>query len=42
LTKILDPNYRKNLLEKYDQLEEKLGGMGASAFTAKLIVNSLS
>jgi lipid-A-disaccharide synthase len=42
LTKILDPNYRKNLLEKYDQLEQKLGGVGASASTAKLIVKSIS
>ena len=42
LTKILDPNYRIKLLEKYDQLEQKLGGVGASATTAKLIVKSLS
>lgn len=42
LTKILDPNYRKTLLEKYDQLEKKLGGIGASAATAKLIVKSIS
>jgi lipid-A-disaccharide synthase len=42
LTKILDPNYRKNLLEKYDQLEEKLGGVGASAATAHHIVSSIS
>jgi lipid-A-disaccharide synthase len=42
LTKILDPNYRKNLLEKYDQLEEKLGGVGASAATAHRIVSSIS
>ncbi len=42
LTNILDPNYRKNLLEKYDQLEEKLGGVGASAATAHHIVSTIS
>jgi lipid-A-disaccharide synthase len=42
LAKILDPNYRIKLLEKYDQLEQKLGGVGASASTAKLIVKSIS
>ncbi len=41
LKKILEPNYRKNLLHKYDVLEEKLGGIGASAKTAKLIVGDL-
>lgn len=41
LTKILDPNYRKTLLENYDLLEEKLGGIGASKKTAHLIVDSL-
>lgn len=41
LTKILDPNHRTTLLQKYDQLEEKLGGMGASEKTAKLIVKDL-
>lgn len=41
LTKILDPGYRKNLLENYDLLEEKLGGIGASKKTAQLIVASL-
>jgi lipid-A-disaccharide synthase len=38
LTKILEPNYRKTLLENYDLLEEKLGGIGASKKTAQLIV----
>jgi lipid-A-disaccharide synthase len=38
LTKILEPNYRKTLLENYDFLEEKLGGIGASKNTAQLIV----
>lgn len=41
LTKILEPQYRQNLLEKYDLLELKLGGMGASKKTASLIVNEL-
>jgi lipid-A-disaccharide synthase len=41
LKKILDPNYRQNLLKKYDELEEKLGGIGASEKTAKLIVEDL-
>jgi lipid-A-disaccharide synthase len=29
------------LLKKYDELEQKLGGIGASAKTAKLIVNDI-
>ena len=41
LTKILEPNYRKALLENYDLLEEKLGGIGASKKTAHLIVNDI-
>jgi lipid-A-disaccharide synthase len=41
LKKILEPNYRKALLEKYDLLEKKLGGIGASEKTAKLIVTDL-
>lgn len=41
LTKILEPNYRKTLLTKYDVLEEKLGGVGASKKTAELIVAEL-
>lgn len=41
LTKILEPNYRKSLLTKYDVLEEKLGGVGASKKTAELIVSEL-
>jgi lipid-A-disaccharide synthase len=41
LTKILEPDYRKTLLENYDLLEEKLGGMGASKKTAHLIVDSI-
>ncbi|HSD08576.1 MAG TPA: hypothetical protein VLC96_15100, partial [Flavobacterium sp.] len=41
LTKILERNYRKTLLENYDLLEEKLGGIGASKKTAQLIVSSI-
>ncbi|TRX35296.1 lipid-A-disaccharide synthase [Flavobacterium sp. ZT3R18] len=41
LTKILEPNYRKTLLENYDLLEEKLGGIGASKKTAQLIVDTI-
>jgi lipid-A-disaccharide synthase len=41
LNKILEPNYRKTLLENYDLLEEKLGGIGASKITAHLIVDSI-
>lgn len=41
LKKILEPNYRATLLHKYDVLEEKLGGIGASEKTAKLIVADL-
>ena len=41
LKKILDPNYRATLLQKYNVLEEKLGGIGASEKTAKLIVADL-
>ena len=41
LKKILEPNYRINLLKQYDVLEQKLGGIGASQKTAKLIVDNL-
>jgi lipid-A-disaccharide synthase len=41
LTKILEPKYRNSLLEKYNLLETKLGGSGASSKTAKLIVSDL-
>ncbi|TRX21065.1 lipid-A-disaccharide synthase [Flavobacterium franklandianum] len=41
LEKLLDAKYRQNLVEKYEVLEEKLGGIGASEKTAKLIVKSL-
>lgn len=41
LSKLLDENHRKVLLKKYDELESKLGGFGASEKTAKLILNDL-
>jgi lipid-A-disaccharide synthase len=41
LSKLLESNNRKVILEKYDDLEMKLGGIGASAKTAKLILNDL-
>jgi len=42
LSKLLEPNHRKALLEKYDALESKLGGIGASEKTAKLILKELN
>ncbi len=41
LNKILDPQNRQYLMQQYDVLEKKLGGLGASAKTAKLIVADL-
>ena len=41
LKKIIEPNYRENLLQKYDLLEQKSGGIGASKKTAKLIFAAL-
>ena len=41
LKKILEAEYRKSLLNNYDLLIEKLGGIGASEKTAKLIVNNI-
>jgi len=41
LSKLLDENYRSALLKKYDVLETKLGGIGASEKTAKLILKDL-
>ena len=41
LQKILEPGYRKKLIENYNILEQKLGGIGASEKTARLICNSL-
>jgi lipid-A-disaccharide synthase len=40
LQRILEPNHRTQLLQKYEILE-KLGGTGASEQTAKLIITSL-
>lgn len=41
LQKLLNPDYRANLLNEYDLLEKKLGGMGASQNTARFIVKDL-
>ncbi|MFH6992172.1 lipid-A-disaccharide synthase [Flavobacterium sp. FlaQc-48] len=41
LQKLLEPRYREKLLKNYDILEQKLGGVGASKKTAKLIVTDL-
>jgi len=41
LSKLLDATNRKSLLEKYNVLETKLGGIGASEKTAKLILKQL-
>jgi lipid-A-disaccharide synthase len=41
LSKLLDTGYRAALLQKYDALEAKLGGIGASEKTAKLILKDL-
>lgn len=42
LTKILDAKSRTIMLKKYDELEQKLGGIGASSKTAKLIFQDIS
>lgn len=42
LNKLLDPEHRNQLLKKYDELEKKLGGLGASQKTADLIRNNLT
>lgn len=41
LKKILNLDYRKQLISQYEILEEKLGGIGASKKTAQHIVRSL-
>lgn len=41
LTKILKGNHRENILQKYEELEQKLGGAGASNKTAKLIIENI-
>lgn len=40
--KLIDPAYRKQLIKKYDLLEQKLGGTGASEKTAQLIVAAVT
>ena len=40
LAKILSGTHRENILKNYEALETKLGGKGASAKTAQLIVSS--
>lgn len=40
LLKILEPDYRKQVLDNYNELEQQLGGAGASEKTAKLIVRN--
>jgi lipid-A-disaccharide synthase len=40
LTKILEKDHRKQLIDQYDILEKKLGGPGASQKTAHLIVSN--
>lgn len=42
LEKLLEPNHRKQLLEQYEVLENKLGGIGASEKTAKMIVDNVN
>lgn len=41
LNKILNHDYRKSLITKYEEVENRLGGKGASFKTAELIVKSL-
>jgi lipid-A-disaccharide synthase len=41
LLKLLEKETRDKLLKEYDTLESKLGGIGASKKTAKLIINDL-
>jgi len=42
LQTLLDPEHRKKLLLEYENLEQKLGGIGASQKTATLIIRSLT
>jgi lipid-A-disaccharide synthase len=41
LTKILDEHNRSNLFSNYYDLEDRLGGIGASEKTAKIIIEEL-
>ena len=42
LQKLLEHNNRKQVLDNYNELEQKLGGSGASEKTAKLIFRNIS
>lgn len=42
LKQILETEGRSKMLKKYEELEQKLGGIGASQKTARLIVNDLN
>ena len=42
LTKLLEETNRKKILQKYDELELKLGGIGASEKVASLIIKQIS
>jgi len=42
LAKVLEEQHRKNLILEYQKLEQMLGGAGASARTAKLIVDNMN
>ena len=42
LTKLLEPTHRNQLLADYNQLQQKLGGVGASARTADLMLKYLN
>lgn len=41
LQKLLDETHRKKLISQYNELENRLGGVGASRKTAHLIVNNI-
>jgi lipid-A-disaccharide synthase len=42
LTKLLEPTHRAQLLADYDELQQKLGGVGASARAADLMIRYLN
>ena len=39
--RLLDPDTRTNMLAAYDELEQKLGGTGASLRVAQLMIDDL-
>ncbi|RZJ36445.1 MAG: lipid-A-disaccharide synthase [Flavobacterium sp.] len=41
-SKLLDPQFRSKIQNDYDELEQRLGGSGASEKTAKLIISTLN